>query len=151
MNEFNSSKHHYEISTTEFMHEIKNTDDPANLLSARPMTELNLPDYLKYLLEKKGLVRKDVIKEARLNETYGWEIFSLPQKRPGKDKLVAIALAMGLNLEETRRLFWHAQVSFLYPKTKRGALIIFAIQKEMTLTQADELLFENGCETITEG
>lgn len=112
--------------------------------------ELNLAKYLKCQLEEKGLQRKEVIRAARLNETYGWQIFSDQSKRPGRDKLLAIAFAMHLDVDETRRLLRHGRVSELYAKNKRDAVIMVHLNNKASLDEVDRALYEEKLPTIAD-
>lgn len=134
--------------TVEFQDELLSAPDPKAFIEARSSTELNLARYLTDLLAEKNLLRKDVVRKARLNETYGWEIFSDPSKRPGRDKLLAIAFAMSLSVDEARRLLRHGRVNELYAKNKRDALITVCLQNEATLDDVDRILYEQKLPTI---
>lgn len=139
-----------EVLTTEFQEHLLASEDPQKFIDSKSQTELNLVHYLRDLLSEKCLARKDVVRRARLNETYGWEIFSDPSKRPGRDKLLAIAFAMSLSVVETRRLLRHGRVNELYSKNKRDALIIVCLNNNASLEKVDEVLYAQKLPTITE-
>lgn len=134
--------------TVEFQEELLAAPDPELFIETNANAELNLPRYLKKLLDEKGLIRKDVVRMARLNETYGWEIFSDPSKRPARDKLLAIAFAMRLSVDDTRRLLRHGRVSELYVKNKRDAIITICLKRGSSLDEVDCLLYEQRLPTI---
>lgn len=134
--------------TVEFQDELLTAPNPESFIDTHANSELNLPRFLKRLLEEKHLVRKDVVRAARLNETYGWEIFSDPSKRPSRDKLLAIAFAMSLSVDETRRLLRHGRVNELYVKNKRDAIITICVKRGASLSDVDRLLYEQDLPTI---
>ena len=106
-----------------------------------------LSEYLQWLLANHGLVRSKVIREASLNETFGWQIFK-GERGCGRDKALALAFAMNLDLRETNRLLQAAGQSALYCKDRRDAIIIFCIEKGLTLRRTDEELYRFGEQTI---
>ena len=50
------------------------------------------------------------------------------------------ALALGLSLKETQRLLAVGGCGALYPRVRRDAAVIFALNQKMSLLQAEELL-----------
>ncbi len=107
-----------------------------------------LSGYLSELLDAHGLVRSDVIREAGLNETYGYELFVGKKDKPGRDKVLQLAFAMGLSLRETERLLRAAGASRLYVKDRRDAIIIFCLSKGAPLQRANEELYARGEATL---
>ena len=94
------------------------------------------------LLMDKNLTKTDIVNRTQLSRSYIYKIFN-GEKIPTRDKLLQISFAMGANLDETDdllRLFAH---SSLYPKVKRDGIIIFAINKKMSVFDVNELLLEN--------
>lgn len=117
-------------------------------LGTLPIPEFNsIGDYLEYMLEAKGLEKAQVIKDSDIQRNYGYQIFS-GIKQPGRNKLIALALAMGLSLEETQRGLLIAKEGTLYAKDKRDSIIIFSINKKQTVLDTNNLLFEMGEELL---
>lgn len=104
---------------------------------------LSLSDYLEKRLLAYGLEKSTVIKESNLSRTYAYQIFS-GTRQPGRDRLLSLCLAMGLSLKETQRALSIAQLGNLYPKRKRDAALIFAMNKKLSVLQTNDLLFELG-------
>ena len=57
-----------------------------------------------------------------------------------KKRLLAATLALGLSLKETQRLLAVGGCGALYPRVRRDAAVIFALNQKMSLLQAEELL-----------
>lgn len=108
---------------------------------------LSLPDYLQVLLEEKGLKRPDVIRDANLNGTFGYQVFT-GARGAGRDTVLQLAFAMGLTLRETNRLLQAAGASGLYCKSRRDGIIIFCIDHGASLQRVNEELYRFGEETI---
>ena len=58
--------------TEELLEELLVSPDPAQFARKHRIAEKGLSEYLNELLESKGLARIDVIREAGLNETFGY-------------------------------------------------------------------------------
>ena len=104
-------------------------------------TDMNVDQYLSRLLAAKKLKKAEVINTSSLNKIYGYQIFS-GIKNPSRDKLLAIAVAMKLSLEECQQLLRLARVNELYAKNKRDSIIIFGLMKQLDITELNDLLFD---------
>jgi transcriptional regulator with XRE-family HTH domain len=95
------------------------------------------------LLDESGLSIAQVADCAMLSQPFTYQVFSGVRK-PGRNALLSIALAMRLDLEETQRLLTLAQKGELYPRVQRDAVVIYAIEHGLTLEQTEELLRQTG-------
>lgn len=99
----------------------------------------SLPDYLRKTIKDKNLSSSEVIKRSRIERTYCYQILN-GRKRPGRDKLVALALAMNLSFEETQQLLSVANLGILYARSKRDSILIYAINNKMSVLDTNFLL-----------
>ena len=127
--------------------ELLDAPNPATFASKHDIGSLSLSDYLQRLLDKKQLKRPDVIRDAGLNSTFGYQIF-MGARKPSRNKLLQIAFAMKLDLKETDRLLQAGGWRALYCKDRRDAIIIFCISHQADLRKTDEELYRFGEETI---
>lgn len=107
----------------------------------RELKEVNFVDYLNDLMRKKNLEKSDVIRDSALPRTYAYQIFQ-GSKQAGRDKVLQLAIAMKLDLEETNRFLTIAHHNHLYARQQRDAILIFAISKQYSLIEVNELLDE---------
>lgn len=133
--------------TEEFLNQLINSDNPEEIIDSLPTGFRSLSDYLQKLLMDKGLKRSDVIRDAGLNNTFGYQIF-MGQRRASRNKILQLAFAMQLSLQETNHLLQAAGVNELYVKNRRDAIIIYSISKAYSLRRVDEELYRFGEETI---
>ena len=133
--------------TNELLAELLDAPSPDAFASDHRIVQRDLSAYLQQLLDEKGLARADVVREAGLNSTYGYEIF-VGRKHASRDYILRIAFAMHATLQETNRMLQAAGHNELYCKTRRDAIIIFCIDKRYTLMHADEELYRFGENTI---
>ena len=134
--------------TEELLSELLDAPDPFTFISEHDIKTQTLSRYLRQLLEDKGLKRVDVIHEAGLNETYGYEIFIGEKKNPSRDKLIALAFAMRLTLLEANRLLKIGGLNELYCKNRRDAIIIFCLSHGYSLSKTEDELYRFKEDTI---
>lgn len=137
-------------TTDELLNILKNEDEIESYIdnNSEDLIDLTLSDYLKDMLNKYDIARNEAINNSALDQIYGYQIFSGTKKKPSRDKLIQLIFGMGLNITDAQRLLKIAGVNELYPRVKRDSIIIFALNKKISITQCDELLFELGEETV---
>lgn len=136
-------------STAELKNEIKAATDIEDFLKSnqKNLIKSTLAAHLKTLLSKKGIRKADVVRDSQLGRAYVYQIFS-GEKTPSRDKLIAIAFGLRLSDEETQALLKASKNRELYARDERDAVILFAMQRNMTLFQVNELLFEHGFQVL---
>lgn len=107
----------------------------------KEICDVSFVDYINEILLEKDLEKSDIIRDAQIPRTYAYQIFQ-GSKQAGRDKILQLAIAMKLNLEETNRLLTVAHHNHLYAKQQRDAILIFGISKQYSLMQINELLDE---------
>ncbi len=123
-------------SFSEFWNQIKNR-----------ISNLPLSEYLRELLNEKGLKRSDVVVRTGLDKAYVYQIFA-GKKHPSRDKLLTIAFGMKLSEEETQRMLKLSGLRELWPKDERDALFLFAIQRGMSLEDVHTELERYGLDPL---
>lgn len=135
----------YDKDTNDLFTELHEDSNIKNYLR-RNRDEFVLPlgEYLENLLAQKNLTKQAVIEKSGVQREYAYHIFSGLKKNPSRPKILAIAFAMGLNLEETQYLLRYAKQSPLYPRNPWDSIIISAIEQKLTVLQTNELLNQLG-------
>ena len=123
--------------TEELLNELLDAPNIDGYIREHDFAAPSLSDYLKQLLQEKGLERSRVVRMADLNETFGYQIFT-GARHPSRNKVLQIAFAMALTLEETNRALTAAgenilncDYHFLHrsrvqpPKGQRGAVSLW--------------------------
>ena len=111
------------------------------------MISANLAQLLAELLARKGLPKSQVIKNAELSEVYGYQIFS-GVRVPERKKLLCLALAMELNIDEVQQLLKCAGYSQLYVKIPFDSVLLYGFSKKLTVIEINELLYRYDLETL---
>lgn len=137
--------------TEELLNELKETKVISDFTSANAeeFEALSLTDTLGQMLEKYNKAKIDVIKAARFDYTYGYQIFD-GKKRPKREKLLQLAFGFPLGLEDTNRLLRAGGVSGLYIRHKRDVICMYCLNKGMTLEECNSYLYQMGEETLIE-
>ena len=103
--------------------------------------------YLENLLSASGLTPAQLIRNAQIQRNYGYQILN-GTRNPGRDRVIALCLALSLHLEDVQRALTLAKESILYAKNPRDSVLIFCINKKMTVADANLLLDKNGKEPL---
>ena len=138
-----------EKDTEELMNELTLTKGLGEFIEENTdeFEELPLTELLAEMLRKYDKNRIDVIKAARLDFTYGYQIFD-GKKSAGRDKLIQLAFGFPLSLEETQKLLRFGGHNELYVKKKREAFVMYALEKGYDINQVNDLLYQNEEETF---
>ena len=99
-------------TTDELIKVLENSDNLETYLENNKdkLLDMNLPKYLDELLAQKNLTKSDVIKKSGLPVTYAYKIFS-GQKHTARNRILALAIAMQLSIDETNILLTDAKAS----------------------------------------
>lgn len=140
-----------EKSTEELLNELQKTEDVFAFTreNEEEMEAISLTEQLEQLLKKYQKQKKDVIKDAGMDTTYGYQIFD-GRKNPRRDKLLQLAFGFPLTVEETNKVFRAAGVSDLYVRCKRDTICMYCLQQKMTVDECNALLYQAGEETLTQ-
>lgn len=138
-----------EKSTDKLMHEIKTATDVEDYLTKNRdyLLKESLSEHLHMLLSQKNLRRADVIRSSLLGRAYVYRIFA-GDKIPSRDKLIALAFGLQLTEEETQKMLKLSGCRELYARDERDALLLFALQRNMTIMDANELLLDHGLSVL---
>ena len=110
-------------------------------VSQENSSELSFHDYLAGLLEASSFSAGELIRRSEIQRNYAYQILN-GSKRPGRDKVVSLCLALSLPLSETQRALTVAGEGILYPKNRRDSILIFCINKGLSVQETNELLYE---------
>ena len=116
-------------------------------INQKNMLDLTLSEFLALQLYQKDIRVADVVRDSGLTKSYVHQIFN-GEKKPSRDKLIAIAFGLHLTAEETQRMLKLGGCSELYTRTERDALILFAIHHGKSISDTDDDLYKRGFDTL---
>lgn len=130
-------------STAELNHDIKSATDIEDFFhkNKEQLLRGSLSHHLQALLTEKDLKKADVMRGSLLGRAYIYQIFS-GKKIPSRDKLIALAFGLHLSEEETQKMLKLSGNRELYARDARDALLLFALQRKMTIIDANTLLLD---------
>ena len=111
------------------------------------MVSADLAQLLTELLERKGLKKAQVIKNAEFSEVYGYQIFS-GLRVPERKKLLCLAVSMGLNIDEAQQLLKCGGYPPLYVKKPFDSVVLYGLCKGLSVVEINELLYKYELETL---
>lgn len=111
------------------------------------MVNKSLAQLLEQLLQETGMTKAKAIKNAEMSEMYGYHIFA-GTRTPERGKVLALAIGMGLNIDQVQLLLKTAGYSTLYAKRPFDSIVLYGIVKKLTVPQINELLYDYGMETL---
>lgn len=136
--------------TAELLNELsdKNTDLKEYFRAApSSFTNTSIKVFWEKMIKKAEKTKSDIINKADLSYCYFYDVIN-GRKIPSKDKIIRIALAMELNLDECQEALRISGKSALYPRIKRDSVIIFAVNHAYSVYKTNDLLAEYGEELL---
>ena len=135
------------VITDDLLERLRSADTFVTYDKGAPLMATDLPSYLEDLLNEKGISKADAIRNAHLNETFGYQIFA-GTRNPSRNKIIQLAFGLEATFTETQRMLKRAGVSELYVKNRRDAIIIFCIDHGFDLNHTNDELFKLGEATV---
>lgn len=138
-------------TTLEMKNDLKQSDDLETYLRGNEgnFCPMSVKAFLERYLAGKQLKKSEVIRRSGLNQIYAYQIFS-GVRRAERDKLLCIAIAAGMTMEEANRLLTCGGKPALYPRVVRDSVIGYALNHHYTVQQTDDLLYDHDCRTLLE-
>ena len=130
--------------TGDLMHKLTSTESTEEL---DQYLESIRDKYPKDLSAEKGMSIAEMQKKSCIDRTYIYQIMD-GSKHPGRDKIIAMAVACNMTLPECQRALEIAQEGILYAKSRRDSLIIYAINNKMDIMGLNSLLEEYKLPTL---
>ena len=96
------------------------------------------------LLAEKRLPKSPLAERSGLDRTYAYHIFDGKKPHPAREKVLALALALQLTPHEAQHLLYYARCPRLYVRDAWDSIIWHALEKQMSVTEANLLIEELG-------
>lgn len=137
-------------STDELLDILKSHKDYESFLSAESQEMFfgSASEYLDMLIHKKKISKSKIIQKSNLDKNYAYQIFNGTKTNPSRNKVLMIAIGMGLSIEETQKLLKMFSLSPLYAKLHRDSVILHCIFNEKSLIETNEMLNDYELELL---
>lgn len=143
----------HEPTTRQLENTLLEIDDAASLGQYLETID-RLPQYDSFLayyrtLEKvQNRTPSGLQKASAMERSYFYHVMD-GTKNPGRDKILRLCLAAGLDEDETRRALEAGGVQILYARSRRDAVIQYAIVNHLSVLETNLLLEQYGLEALT--
>lgn len=107
----------------------------------------DIKNFWSNLIEEKKYSKSNIINKSDFSYCYFYDVIN-GRKMPTKDKVVRLALAMKMTVDECQQALKVSGRSALYPKIRRDSVLIYAIEQKMTIMQCNSLLEKYGEEEL---
>lgn len=133
------------------LNRIKNKSELKNYINQSKTNndKYKLSEYILNIAEFRGYSKSDIIRNADIYRTYGYQILN-GHKTPSRDKLLQICAGNKFTLDETNRALTLGQLGVLYPKDPRDSIIIYVLNRGLGLINGNIILDEHGFKSIGE-
>jgi hypothetical protein len=139
-------------STSTLLQRIFKTTSLERLIKRFDESEFDIPafsEYISTICSERNVPPQHIINKADIERTYGHQLFN-GTRTPSRDKVLQLALGFGLSFDETQKLLRVAGKSALYPKIKRDAVIIYALNHGYDIVAVQTSLFDLSLPTLGE-
>ena len=128
--------------TEELNHELIEADGVEGFLAENRenFRKYTLSEYLAFLMKEKKMNKTEIIAKSHLEQVYAYHIFAGRKKNPSRNKILSIALAMELTVEEAQRLLYYAGCERLYVRNTWDSVLLYALNNRMAVTDTNILL-----------
>ena len=107
----------------------------------------SFPEYFQSLDGVKEMDSRNLIRSSGLERSYYYQVMK-GTRRPGRDKVLRLCLAAGLNLKETTRALELSGNAVLYPRSRRDIILTVAVNQMADVDDTNLLLFKYGVKPL---
>lgn len=146
------TNHSHEPTTRQLEHTLLEIDNAASLGEYLETID-GLPQYDSFIayfrtLDKvQNMTPAALQKASAMERSYYYHVMD-GSKNPGRDKILRLCLAAGLDEDETRRALEAGKASILYARSRRDAVIQYAITNHLSVIETNILLEQYGLDPL---
>ena len=102
---------------------------------------------LQRLCETADISKAELARRAGMSTVYLYQVIS-GRRRLSRDRLLCLCLGLGCPIETVQKLLKRSGHSPLYPKVRRDAILLYALDKGLSLQETNDRLFRESEETL---
>ncbi|MBP3901497.1 MAG: hypothetical protein J6D53_08625 [Blautia sp.] len=103
--------------------------------------------YFQSLPSVRQMDNGELIQRSGLERSYFYQVMK-ERRSPGRDKVLRLCLAAGLDMKETTRALELSENAVLYPRNRRDIILTVAINQKAGVDDANLLLYKYGEEPL---
>ncbi|MEE1164279.1 MAG: hypothetical protein UHU21_11405 [Lachnospiraceae bacterium] len=137
-----------ESTTSNLAKVLKNIDTAQEMEQYMELPEVmnscqTFPEYFRSLPAVQEMDTGELIRSSGLERSYYYQVMK-GTRSPGRDKVLRLCLAAGLNLKETTRALELSGNAVLYPRKRRDIILTVAVNQMADVDDTNLLLFKYG-------
>ncbi len=137
-----------ESTTSNLAKVLKNIDTAQEMEHYMELPEVmnscqTFPEYFRSLPAVQEMDTGELIRSSGLERSYYYQVMK-GTRSPGRDKVLRLCLAAGLNLKETTRALELSGNAVLYPRKRRDIILTVAVNQMADVDDTNLLLFKYG-------
>ena len=137
-----------ESTTSNLAKVLKNIDTAQEMEQYMELPEVmnscqTFPEYFRSLPAVQEMDTGELIRSSGLERSYYYQVMK-GTRSPGRDKVLRLCLAAGLNLKETTRALELSRNAGLYPRKRRDIILTVAVNQMADVDDTNLLLFKYG-------
>lgn len=129
------------ITTTQLLRKIQQADVPEAIVEG--LETMSFKARLQALVAQSGDSVEQLAQRMYVSRVFLYQLLNAT-RRPGRDTLMKLGLALSLSVAEMQQLLALAERGALYPRIRRDAALVYAFSHALTLEKTDELLLSIG-------
>lgn len=131
-----------DLSTSELLNRLTQASDINTFVDEyeNEFLEMSCAEFLNEMLVCKKLNLADVVKRSGQGD-YVYKVFR-GERKPSRDILLAVAVGMGLSIDETQLLLRISKLAALDPRDKRDSVILYGLKEKKEYVKINDLLYE---------
>lgn len=127
-------------NTNELINRIKDwKKEELSFLQDKEFRSPEIQYYLADLIRSHEMSNAQYIQKMNLERSYGYQLLN-GRRKPSRELLIRTAILLRLDLEQTQRLLKIGGREVLYPRVKKDAIAVYAIEKGLEMWEYQELL-----------
>ena len=107
----------------------------------------SLSKMIDFFMKRKGLKKADVVRRSMLGN-YAYSIINGNRKNPERDKLIMLCFGLTLTADEANRLLKMSSNAELYVRNPRVLVLIYALDRNQSVIEANNKLEELGLDEL---
>lgn len=138
-----------EKKTHQLEDELCESHDIQNFLKENEsqIKDQNCSRYIRELIHNKKASAAILIRKTNIEKSYFYQILK-GRRKPGRDKILLIAIALDLTMDETQKLLKICKEGNLYAKDRRDIVIQYCIINNYDVIKTQTYLENNGFEIL---
>ena len=136
-------------STEELLQLLKKSDTLDHYIESASddLIETSIGKELSVLVNQSGKKPAEIFRRASIEKSYGYDIIS-GKRTPSRSKVLCILFGLSYSLSDTQKLLKRTGYPPLYPKNIRDSVIMFCLERSISLSDCNETLYDMGLELL---